>query len=69
MTAVESRIERCAPAADAAPEPSADGTLVTVKVYTRHTRTCPKRDRSDWARCNCVKWLYIYRFYASYDNL
>jgi hypothetical protein len=35
--------------------------LVTVKVYTRHKRNCPKRDRSDWARCNCVKWLYIYR--------
>jgi integrase/recombinase XerD len=33
----------------------------TVKVYTRHKRTCPKRDRPDWARCNCVKWLYVYR--------
>src|SRR5713226_9761530 len=33
----------------------------TVKVYTRHRRTCPKRDRPDWARCNCVKWLYVYR--------
>jgi hypothetical protein len=61
MIAVESRIERSAPAAVTAPERSVDGTLVTVKVYTRHTRTCPKRDRSDWARCNCVKWLYIYR--------
>ncbi len=38
-----------------------DSTLITVKVYTRHNRNCPKRDRSDWARCNCVKWLYIYR--------
>jgi Site-specific recombinase XerD len=61
MTAVENRIERYAPAAVAAPDPSVDSTLVTVKVYTRHTRTCPKRDRSNWARCNCVKWLYIYR--------
>ena len=61
MIAVESRIERTAPAAVTAPEPSVDGTLVTIKVYTRHTRTCPKRDRSDWARCNCMKWLYTYR--------
>ena len=36
-------------------------TVETVKVYTRHKRTCPKRDRPDWARCNCVKWLYVYR--------
>ena len=36
-------------------------TLITVKAYTRHNRNCPKRERSDWARCNCVKWLYIYR--------
>jgi hypothetical protein len=35
--------------------------LITVKVYTRHNRKCPNPDRSDWARCNCVKWLYIYR--------
>jgi integrase/recombinase XerD len=41
--------------------PNTDSTLVTVKVYTRHKRTCPKRDRPDWARCNCVKWLYVYR--------
>ena len=38
-----------------------ESTLTTVKVYTRHNRNCPKRDRSDWARCNCMKWLYIYR--------
>ena len=37
------------------------GSVETVKVYTRHKRTCPKRDRPDWARCNCVKWLYVYR--------
>jgi len=36
-------------------------SVETVKVYTRHKRTCPKRDRPDWARCNCVKWLYVYR--------
>lgn len=42
-------------------EPGAERTLVTVKVYTRHNRNCPKRDRSDWARCSCVKWLYVYR--------
>jgi hypothetical protein len=24
--------------------------LLTAKVYTRHKRNCPKRDRSDWAR-------------------
>jgi len=41
--------------------PDPESTLTTVKVYTRHNRKCPKRDRSDWARCNCVKWLYIYR--------
>lgn len=35
-------------------------TVETVKVYTRHKCTCPKRDRPDWARCNCVKWLYVY---------
>jgi len=35
--------------------------LTTVKVYTRHNRNCPKRDRSDCARCNCMKWLCIYR--------
>jgi hypothetical protein len=39
----------------------AELALPTVKVYTRHKRICPKRDRSDWARCNCMKWLYIYR--------
>jgi integrase/recombinase XerD len=39
----------------------AELALPTVKVYTRHKRNCPKRDRSDWARCNCMKWLYIYR--------
>lgn len=39
----------------------AERSLITVKVYTRHNRNCPKRDRSDWARCNCMKWLYIYR--------
>jgi integrase/recombinase XerD len=38
-----------------------ESTLTTVKVYTRHSRNCPKRDRSDWARCNCMKWLYTYR--------
>jgi hypothetical protein len=38
-----------------------ESTLTTVKVYTRHNRNCPKRNRSDWARCNCMKWLYIYR--------
>src|SRR5689334_12329722 len=43
------------------PAPKSNGSLLTVKVYTRHTRSCPKRDRPDWARCNCVKWLYIYR--------
>ena len=43
------------------PESKSNGSLVTVKVYTRHTRGCPKGDRPDWARCNCVKWLYIYR--------
>jgi site-specific recombinase XerD len=36
-------------------------TIQTVKVYTRHKRTCAKGDRPDWARCNCVKWLYVYR--------
>jgi integrase/recombinase XerD len=45
----------------AAEELGSERTLITVKVYTRHNRNCPKRDRSDWARCNCVKWLYIYR--------
>src|SRR5579864_7122779 len=34
---------------------------IAVKVYTRHKRNCPKRSRSDWARCNCVKWLYVHR--------
>jgi hypothetical protein len=43
------------------PESKSNRSLVTVKVYTRHTRGCPKGDRPDWARCNCVKWLYIYR--------
>ena len=45
----------------AVPKPTSDGSLVTVKVYTRHTHSCAKRDRPDWARCHCVKWLYIYR--------
>jgi integrase len=38
-----------------------ENTHTRVKVYTRHNRNCPKRDRPDWARCHCVKWLYIYR--------
>jgi integrase/recombinase XerD len=42
-------------------EALASRTVETVKVYTRHKRSCPKRDRSDWARCNCMKWLYVYR--------
>jgi hypothetical protein len=33
----------------------------SVSVCTRHKRSCPKRDRPEWARCNCAKWLYIYR--------
>jgi len=61
MIAVEGRIEASRPPAVAAPELKSDSTLMTVKVYTRHRRTCPRRDRSEWARCNCVKWLYIYR--------
>src|ERR1700724_2291914 len=60
MIAVESRIEHH-DSLVATPEPSPDGSLVTVKVYTRHSHTCPKRERPDWARCNCVKWLYVYR--------
>lgn len=36
-------------------------SLATVKVYTRHKRTCPKRDRPEWARCLCTKWLYVHR--------
>ncbi len=48
-------------ALDSGAERASDTTLTTVKVYTRHNRNCPKRDRSDWARCNCMKWLYIYR--------
>ena len=47
-------------ASDTQPTPT-DNTLTRVKVYTRHNRNCPKRDRPDWARCHCVKWLYIYR--------
>jgi site-specific recombinase XerD len=39
----------------------ASGRVQTVKVYTRHKRTCPKQGRPDWGRCNCAKWLYIYR--------
>ena len=48
-------------AAAEAQQLGSERTLITVKVYTRHSRNCPKRSRSDWARCNCVKWLYIYR--------
>jgi len=39
----------------------AESSVTTVKVYTRHNRGCSKREQSDWARCNCMKWLYIYR--------
>ena len=39
----------------------ADSSVVTVKVYTRHKRSCPKREQQSWARCNCMKWLYVYR--------
>lgn len=38
-----------------------ESSVTTVKVYTRHNRSCSKQERSDWARCNCMKWLYIYR--------
>lgn len=38
-----------------------NASLVTVKVYTRHKRTCPRHDRPEWARCNCTKWLYVHR--------
>src|SRR5438046_5072665 len=48
-------------AAAEAQQLGSERTLITVKVYTRHNRNCPKRNRSDWARCNCMKWLYIYR--------
>jgi len=39
----------------------AESSVTTIKVYTRHNRGCSKREQSDWARCNCMKWLYIYR--------
>ena len=39
----------------------ASRTAETIRVYTRHKRTCPKRDRPDWAKCNCMRWLYVYR--------
>jgi integrase/recombinase XerD len=62
MLAAEISTEsHCSAILQAPHEDRADRTLLTVKVYTRHNRNCPKRGRSDWARCNCVKWLYIYR--------
>jgi predicted ribosome quality control (RQC) complex YloA/Tae2 family protein len=39
----------------------AESSVTTVKVYTRHNCGCSKREQSDWARCNCMKWRYIYR--------
>jgi site-specific recombinase XerD len=33
----------------------------TVKVYTRHTPDCPRADEPQWRRCNCRKYLYVYR--------
>src|SRR5215472_5639688 len=59
MIEVESESESGGAVQVGSPRP--DSTLVTVKVYTCHKRTCPKRDRPDLARCNCVKWLYVYR--------
>jgi integrase/recombinase XerD len=41
--------------------PDTDRSVVTVKVYTRHKRSCPRREQPDWARCHCMKWLYVYR--------
>ncbi len=61
MLAAEISTEHQGNASIEAHHARAERALVTIKVYTRHKRNCPKRDRSDWARCNCVKWLYIYR--------
>jgi len=61
MVAPEVSTEHHRSAAVDAQQAGSERTLITVKAYTRHNRNCPKRDRSDWARCNCVKWLYIYR--------
>ena len=58
MIEVESESESAGAVQVGSPRP--DNTLVTVKVSTCHKRTCPKRDRPDWAGCNCVKWLYVY---------
>jgi site-specific recombinase XerD len=44
-----------------ASESAGAASAETVKVYTRHKVSCAKRDRPDWARCNCVKWLYVHR--------
>ena len=61
MVAPEVSTEHRRNAAVDAQQAGPERTLITVKAYTRHNRNCPKRERSDWARCNCVKWLYIYR--------
>src|SRR6266849_4965477 len=61
MVAPEVSTEHRRNAAVDAQHAGPERTLITVKAYTRHNRNCPKRERSDWARCNCVKWLYIYR--------
>ena len=61
MLAAEIRTDpHSSPARQAEPL-EAESSVTTVKVYTRHNRGCSKREQSDWARCNCMKWLYIYR--------
>jgi hypothetical protein len=61
MFAAEISTEQNSHASGGAQGTGTERALLSVKVYTRHKRNCPKRDRSDWARCNCMKWLYIYR--------
>lgn len=45
---------------DLVDEPSG-ANVETVRVYTRHKKTCPKHGQPNWGRCNCMKWLYVYR--------
>ena len=60
MIQVESKQQSQPAITPITPGPSARRSVVTVKVYTRHSPSCPRREQPDWARCHCMKWLYVY---------
>ena len=39
---------------------STEIATTTISLFVRHTAKCPKREDSQWKRCNCRKSIYLY---------